>query len=388
MQKKQKGEKTDIQKNKISGIVLTLLFIITMILIVVILCTSFFGLNISTTNRNITKLENDWKISEGVSSRRANLPSNISLSRSSQLSLSRNLPYDIVTGDVLLLLAEHQNIDVLVDDYLVYTFESTGALNDFCGKQYCFVPLNTEMAGKKLTIIYYVAGNVASTYVTAPVIGSSEAVSSYLFGNSFLVLLFGGFFAIAGIALLAIGAFKSKRTMLAGLFLITLSVRQLVDTGMPQLIIEKESFLYLLNYCCRMMMPVPILWYFAEKLEYKYKLLEYICQIALLNIVVSLVIFMTGAADIYAFSITSQAVLIFAGAILLYVLMVERLKLGKFKLTLPIIAAFMLTVFGMLDIILRVAPSGNMIKSVTDIVLMMAAALMLVISTRDELLAR
>lgn len=385
----------DTRKN-MTGKVITSLFIITISLLVVILVVSFFGMNVTTNHRNYTELSSDWVIQDGVAAKKTTLPGTISLTKPQKLQMSHKIPENVSDGDVLMVLAEHQNLLVSVDDFVIYEFESSGVLSDYCAKSYQFIPLNKDMAGKSITLIFKVSEDSSETHVALPVIGSSEAVFSYVFKNNFVFILLGGFLSLGGVVLMvtaAVMALTKKtsfagKTALIGLFIHTVGMWQILETGMLQLLGEKESFTYLLSYACQMLMPVAIVWYFASKLDYRYRLLEFMSWLGMINAVVCTVLFILGVADLSVLSISTQLIIIISGVVLMYTLLTERLKLGQFKLTLPIFGSFIICVSGMLDITKLYVKGSDMLHSAGYIGFLLAAFVMLASFVQEIIISR
>lgn len=305
---------------------------ITLIMALALLLVSFFGLHVTTAERQITELSNDWILQVGVANSHVQLPGSIRLEEKGVLKLSHVLPTHVTDGSVLLLEVEHQNLMVQVEDDPIYLFESTGVMNDFCGQAYQFIPLTREMAGKKLTLYFTVEKAAQTTYVNMPVIGRTEAVVSYLLKQHAMTLLFAGAFVLLGVVLLVISLKKclwkehdaGKYAAMLGCFFFLLALWRLLSTGVVQLLGERESFTYLLTYICHTGYIVPLLFYISRRLEHRYVGLIYLGEAALLTMVVTLTIFARGAADLYQMVIVGQALVLVIAVVLLVILTVKE----------------------------------------------------------------
>lgn len=360
------------QRMKVTRATLQILFIISVILAIVSMAYSIFGLRIASSGYDRPQsFSDDWRVQSGVSSKRISLPKSVELTSQGTLVLTNVLPSAVMDSDVLCIVTNHQNLDVRVGDVSIYSYESRSVIGDFFGKSYHIVSLTSDMAGKEVALTFTTLDNISETYVEEPRIGSDDAVYRWIMRDNSFELITGAFFLIFGIVLLVTAAamrargFKQRciAVVMMGLFFALSALSELYQTGLLAFIFSNESFLYLLGYTTQMLFLVPLLIYFTEVLNFRHRLLPVICELLMMSFIVQYIIYLYDAADFGNMEIVTLLLWLLAGIYLVYVLGVEFVRYHRREACFQLIAMAVFALTALVEVIfyffLRDIPVGG-----------------------------
>jgi diguanylate cyclase (GGDEF)-like protein len=346
------------QKRKVTRATLQALLIISAILAIVMMAYSVLGLrSASSRGGQLESFADDWRVLSGVSSKRVSLPKGVELTGTGTLALENMLPSTVTDSDVLCVTVNHQNLNVQVDGVTIYNYESRGTIGQFVGRSYCFVPLTSDMAGKKITLNFSTFEHVSTTYVEQPRIGGSDAIYRQLLKDNSFAVVTSAFFLIFGIGLLVTLVVMSRQGIkqnriaicMMGVFLILSALYELYQTGIPAFMFDQEGLIYVLGCSTQLLLLVPLLIYFTEVLNFKHPLLSLVCVLSMMNFIVQCIIYLSGAADFGNMEIINLLLWVFESIYLTGILLIEFVKYQRHEVRLLLAAMVLFTIMVVTD---------------------------------------
>lgn len=233
----------------------------------------------------------------------------------------------------------HQYVDVYLNETHVYSLKPSGdfRLSKSVGSHWVMIPLYSEDAGKEvrvdITPVYESFRNREVEFF----VGSQLAVYVDRLSKDLPQLILGMIAVLAGFVFLCVAAYhlirKHRKDGLAaiGLFMIIMGLWRLTDTRFTPFIIHgKPVFLFYVSVAMLMFGMIPIVKSMEERPHViSGRLIDIYCIAAALLCLVQLVFQICGVQDIRESLFITHAVIAVGAGLLLFDVIVERLKYPK-----------------------------------------------------------
>lgn len=234
------------------------------------------------------------------------------------LTVVMSLPEFKDANMCLCVFAANQNIGVYVDGELrqYYNDESVRLIGSYSASHFVMVPLHATDSGKEIAITYQTSLKECAGTLTCPMLGTEADLMVWIFQNYFWQIVSALLIFAVGIMFIVLSVvvrFNHKRNhglYYLGIFSIIMALWILCQSNMRVFYCRNLNTTNLMTYMALMVAPIPMLMFMNDLMKYHYqKILNAAIIACLVNIAFSLVVALTGIADLIEIIWTTRIII-------------------------------------------------------------------------------
>ena len=250
------------------------------------------------------------------------------------IALVGKLPYYSLNGNDLGFFVVHQNVQVYVDNKLVYSYiVGDNLFGSTPGLAWLIIPLSDDYAGKSIGIYIVSPYKASSSRVPIVYLGDAASIQNQIFKESGPEFIISCVILALGIVLLAYRFYVTKKAKIKdgilwlGIFAVILGVWSINETQLFLLIINNAIVSAYLSFISLMLMPVPFIMFIKELYEDNSNKLWYFCSaFSFVDLVVCILLQVFNVADFRQTVFLAHLVFGFCALVIAYMTTKELLK--------------------------------------------------------------
>lgn len=217
------------------------------------------------------------------------------------------LPEFQETDMCVCIFSSDQNIGVYIEGELrqYYNDEAVRLIGSYSASHFVLVPLKITDSGKELRITYQTTLEECAGTLTCPMFGTEADIMVWLFLSCFWQIVSALLIFVVGIVFMVLSIavrYNHKHNQglcYLGIFSITMAVWILCQSNMRVFYCRNLNTANLMTYMALMVAPIPLLMFMNDLMKYRYqKVLNIAIMVCLANMAISLIVTLTGLADL------------------------------------------------------------------------------------------
>ena len=223
------------------------------------------------------------------------------------LTVVMPLPEFQETDMCVCIFSSDQNIGVYIEGELrqYYNDEAVRLIGSYSASHFVLVPLKITDSGKELRITYQTTLEECAGTLTCPMFGTEADIMVWLFLSCFWQIVSALLIFVVGIVFMVLSIavrYNHKHNQglcYLGIFSITMAVWILCQSNMRVFYCRNLNTANLMTYMALMVAPIPLLMFMNDLMKYRYqKVLNIAIMVCLANMAISLIVTLTGLADL------------------------------------------------------------------------------------------
>ncbi|MBU9738584.1 GGDEF domain-containing protein [Diplocloster agilis] len=314
-------------KNKKERVMPFLIGIVCIAAIAVLLWVAghFQTQNVQLIQDGVEPLSKGWTYTVGEESHAiTRFPFSLTLEEGEEVLLSCLLPDELPAEGVIMYIADHQNIQVYLEGRLIYEYGNRDhtPFGDVFGSVTNLIPVPKDAQGKQLSIRAVCPGKFRHyNYNFYPVyLGTKSAAVFNLFQQNFSSLCFCFIIVLLGITFIVAGVYMNTKKypsngssfFYLGVFSLLAAAWILTDSNVMQLWYGKAPVIYIGSFFAFMLMTIPFLQYIRQIFVGGKRLLNVLSLLFVLNFVLSTIIYILGAAELFETNLMTHLLMLFS----------------------------------------------------------------------------
>lgn len=357
------GKKKNINSFLNHGIIIGFIAAIVVSLIVIIYSTSYSHDNAHFwgTGESLYDFGEGWTLTDGAASYSVTLPSNGELDiQSETVRLTNVLPTDGIKGNTLLFRTSLQAIKIYIDGKEIYSYgHSEKAFGRNTGSIWNLVTLPLDSFGKEIVFEITSPYDDYRNVFNACYIGERREAEGYVlrtygFNLTFIFITFvmGLVLLVYFVFLKATGIEMANRIILVSLLAIFVSVWEFSECKLTQIFVSNMEGFSATNFLVLALLEIPGILYVDVVENHKYhKILSSIAYTMELNVVVQIMLQLTGIADFYNMMIVSHILIATAAIASVITMIIQYVKEKNRDILTTLVAISFLSVSGLGEIV-------------------------------------
>lgn len=286
-------------------------------IVICIVVNGNFSTNIEKLGSDtVEKLNSGWAQVTDAGAVSVTLPANIKTEGGSA-TLARDITAK--KGTQLLVPTSQQSLSAFIDGRQIYSgAEITHSVFGYAmGKAFNIITIDADVTDAKLTLVFtsqtvFKSFNENDIYIGTPLGIIMHIIKSNitLMSMCFAIMLIGILLLLADIVLRVAGKLKKNSGFgYIGIFAMLSSFWIVTDSVMLQFISDNLSTMFTMSYFTFMLLPIPFLLYLHTMLEKGQKLTSALCCAAMLNYLITIILFVAGVALPYLLLMTHAVII-------------------------------------------------------------------------------
>lgn len=284
------------------------------IMLVVLLAAVCLYAAICSTNVKLVSPEECMEFDEGWSYYASEesvmpiteLPCKLKVSADEELVVVNQIPDISLFGKYLCVLNSHQHIKVFVDDEMIYSSElvSRHPFGKSGGVGWIFIPLQTEYAGSKISIMITSSYRNYSGKLDTVYIGTKIGIIVKLFQTYGFAFVIGMMMMVVSLIFFVVyvigrySKFNWNNYLYLCFFTAGMAVWLICESHLGQFVIPNVFLLYIINITSLMLSPLPILMYTNDVEQNRYgREFNLMCWVFIVNFLMQMSLFVTNVCD-------------------------------------------------------------------------------------------
>lgn len=245
-------------------------------------------------------------------------------SEGKEVTLSCVLPEVLPSEGVIMYIADHQYIQVYLDNRLIYEYGNQGhtPFGDVFGSVTNLIPVPEDAQGKQLSIrAVCPEGFHHYNYNFYPVyLGTKSAAVFHVFQQNFNSLCFCFIIVLLGITFIVAGVYMNSKKypsngssfLYLGVFSLLAAAWILTDTNVMQLWYGNAPVIYIGSFFAFMLMIIPFLQYIRQIFVGGNRLLNVLSLLFVLNFFLSVLLYILGIAELFETNLLTHLLMLFS----------------------------------------------------------------------------
>lgn len=223
---------------------------------------------------DIVKLDDNWIYEDATGKQTMiNLPIKEQTKAQTTYRLVNHLPKSWGEGSVLCFKSDHLLVNVYIEEKEVYSLQvdEHSTIGKSPGFTYVFVPLTSDMFGKRIEVEYTAVYSGSSFHINKFILGEKSTIITGILRANALAIFLCGFSLCLGIIFIITYIIKnktyemSKSLLYLGIFAIPLSIWSMTETQTMQFFFRNTYSLQYVTYLALIMCPIPFLLYYNQQ---------------------------------------------------------------------------------------------------------------------------
>lgn len=315
--------------------------------------------SIKLDNESVRNFNNGWIVISEDDSQSTNsitLPITLEKGDYRRLTITKKLPDDLSINNAICIDAMNQNVQVFVDDVLIYEYwvDKDLPFGELFGLMWHVVRFPENSAGKDVKIFLDTPSKTQDSILSSVVVGSKNAIIFDLVHKNFgiLITFVLGIFVSIYMFILAVCEHDSKAFVDLGLFSLFVSIWVFTDTALPQLFWENQAVFYVLAFCSFTLMPVPLFLFLRDiGLAKRHMIFNIICTAFICVFFMNILLYITNLFALTDTLVFVHTILILSSVTALIVFIYDSSKMRNSDLKFFTLALFVLFSFSIIDLI-------------------------------------
>ncbi|WP_343249102.1 GGDEF domain-containing protein [Diplocloster hominis] len=240
------------------------------------------------------------------------------------ITLSCVLPEELPQEGVIMYIADHQYIQVYLEDRLIYEYgiQDHTPFGHVFGSVTNLIPVPEGAQGKQLSIRVVGPGGFHNyNYHFYPVyLGTKSAAVFHVFQQNFNSLCFCFIITLMGIAFIVTGVYLNSKKYLSngssffylGVFALLAAVWILTDSNIMQLWFGSAPVIYIGSFFAFMLMAIPFLQYIRQIFVGGKRLLNVLSLLLVLNFFLMTTLYILGIVELFETNLLTHLLLLFS----------------------------------------------------------------------------
>lgn len=257
---------------------------------------------------DIVQLNDNWIYEDELGNHSViDLPIEEKTKAQTSYRLVNHLPKSWVEGSALCFKSDHLLVTVLVQGKEVYSLQvdKRSTIGKSPGFAYVFVPLTSDMFGKKIEIEYTTVYSGSSFHINKVILGEKSTIITGILRENAIDLFLAAFSLCLGVIFIITYMIKNKTyemnksLLYLGIFAIPLSVWSMTETQTLQFFLQNTYSIQYITYFALIMCPIPFLLYYNQQRGLSESLIsKIISRVCLVTVMLCLILQAFGMVDL------------------------------------------------------------------------------------------